>query len=57
MTAPWFNVLQMYPKTRYSPGLQAKFWLALSYMPSFVQDALVTANMPIPASLKRKKQE
>ncbi|XP_052004634.1 retinol dehydrogenase 7-like [Xyrauchen texanus] len=35
-------VAAVHPRTRYSPGLDAKsFWLPLSYMPTFISDALI----------------
>lgn len=38
-------VSAVYPRTRYSPGWDAKFfWLPLSYMPSFISDAILIKN-------------
>ncbi|KAG8452404.1 hypothetical protein GDO86_004271 [Hymenochirus boettgeri] len=38
-----------YPRTRYSPGWDAKFlWLPVSYMPSFVVDAVLGFVLPKP---------
>lgn len=38
-------VSAVYPRTRYSPGWDAKFfWLPLSYMPSFISDAILLKN-------------
>ncbi|XP_073767705.1 dehydrogenase/reductase SDR family member 9 isoform X1 [Danio rerio] len=35
-------VAAVHPRTRYSPGWDAKFfWLPLSYMPTFISDALL----------------
>ncbi|XP_019744102.1 retinol dehydrogenase 3-like [Hippocampus comes] len=40
-------VTAVHPRTRYSPGWDAKFiWLPLSYMPSFVTDSLVLKFSP-----------
>ncbi|XP_073701869.1 retinol dehydrogenase 7-like [Garra rufa] len=38
-------VAAVHPRTRYSPGWDAKFfWLPLSYMPTFIADAFVLKN-------------
>ncbi|XP_048050578.1 retinol dehydrogenase 7-like [Megalobrama amblycephala] len=38
-------VAAVHPRTRYSPGWDAKFfWLPLSYMPTFISDAFVLKN-------------
>lgn len=38
-------VSAVHPRTRYSPGWDAKFfWLPLSYMPSFISDAIILKN-------------
>ncbi|XP_019744097.1 retinol dehydrogenase 3-like isoform X2 [Hippocampus comes] len=40
-------IAAVYPRTRYSPGWDAKLiWLPLSYMPSFVTDALFLKFIP-----------
>uniref|UniRef100_A0A8C5M6E5 Retinol dehydrogenase 5 n=2 Tax=Leptobrachium leishanense TaxID=445787 RepID=A0A8C5M6E5_9ANUR len=39
----------VYPRTRYSPGWDAKFlWLPASYMPSFIVDAALAFVLPKP---------
>ncbi|XP_050974701.1 dehydrogenase/reductase SDR family member 9 [Labeo rohita] len=38
-------VAAVHPRTRYSPGWDAKFfWLPLSYMPTFISDAFIRRN-------------
>ncbi|XP_051564922.1 retinol dehydrogenase 7-like isoform X2 [Myxocyprinus asiaticus] len=38
-------VAAVHPRTRYSPGWDAKFfWLPLSYMPTFISDAFILKN-------------
>lgn len=39
-------VSAVHPRTRYSAGWDAKFfWLPLSYMPSFITDAILLRNI------------
>ncbi|XP_077584478.1 retinol dehydrogenase 7-like [Stigmatopora nigra] len=40
-------IAAVYPRTRYSPGWDAKFvWLPLSYMPTFITDTLLIKSNP-----------
>ncbi|XP_005986247.1 17-beta-hydroxysteroid dehydrogenase type 6 [Latimeria chalumnae] len=43
-------LIAVYPRTRYSPGWDAKFlWIPLSYLPTVISDFLLTYRTPKPA--------
>lgn len=42
--------LQKYVKTRYAPGAATKFFIFISYLPTFFMDGVVAGSAPMPAA-------
>jgi alpha-amylase/alpha-mannosidase (GH57 family) len=48
----------IFPKKRYSVGKQAKYaFIPISYMPSFMQDFVLSLNRPVPDVVVKRKLE